>query len=253
MPRLLLASSNIASPRLAEAVSGVIRQGGRGAIITTAEAKRKECAQEIVLAASILKSMGAPSIEFFDLDARTATALADFDFIYIAGGNPLYLLKRMRETHADEVLEGLMAEGRPIIGVGAAAAVLGQNLRPLRTFDQSAPDFGWKDLEGLGAVPIAVLPQANRWQARFADYSARLAAARVFCRCEIKELLDGEGFIFDGTSLISIGASPQTGESAGPVHTRSLAPESTSPAPPEGQNRNEVTLPEEIRRRVAQI
>jgi dipeptidase E len=211
MPRLLLVSSNLAAPSLAAAAGRLISGCRALALITTAEARLKERSREIILAHSILTSLGASGLEFFDLDARPAADLAKFDSIYIAGGNPFYLLKRAYETDADSVLAELTAKGIPIIAAGEGAAVLGRTLRALRVFDATAPDFGLKDPEALSLVPFAVLPHANRWRARFADYPGRLAAAEKSCRCEIVELLDGEGLQITDEATTPIASEPNAG------------------------------------------
>jgi dipeptidase E len=200
-PRLLLASSNLAAPQLARAAGQLVHGLSRGAILTTAEIKLKERSREAILARETLSGLGVPQVEFFDLDARSAVELAAFDFLYIASGNPFYLLKRVRETEADSVLEELIAAGWPVIAVSAGAALLGRSLHPLRMFDSTTADLGWRDPEALGLVPFSVLPHANRWSSRLADYTSRLEQARRLTNSEIVEVPDGEAILVENDRM----------------------------------------------------
>ena len=74
-------------------------------------------------------------------------------------------------------------------------------------FDTSVPDLGCKDTDALRLVPFTVLPHTNRWKARFADYAARVATARVLCRSEILEITDDEGLLIDGDTVTRVGST----------------------------------------------
>lgn len=200
-PRLLLSSSNLAAPQLVRSAGQLVSGLARGAILTTAEAKLKERSRDAIVAREALLGLGVPQVEFFDLDARSPAELAGFEFLYIASGNPFYLLKRVRETEADSVLEELIGAGWPVIAVSAGAALLGRSLHPLRMFDATTADFGWRDPEALGLVPFSVLPHSNRWSARFADYAGRLERARNITNSEIVEVPDNEGIVVEGERM----------------------------------------------------
>jgi peptidase E len=186
------------------AAGRLIRGLGRGAIVTTAEIKLKERNRDVALAHATLLAVGVPQVELFDFDVRPAAELAQFDFVYLASGNPFYLLKRVRETEADLVLEEMAAAGRPIIGSGAGAMLLGRSIGLVRFFDSTVANLGWKEHAALDLVPFAALPYANRWRARFVDYGTRLASARTLCGCDIAELDDGEGLLIEGGNTIRV-------------------------------------------------
>jgi dipeptidase E len=159
-----------------------------------------------MLAHETLLAARVPSVEFFDFDSRTSRDLAAFDLVYLAGGNPYYLLQRVRETGADVILEEMIAAGRPVIGSSAGALLLGHSLNVIPVFDTSLPDLGCRNPTALGAVPFTVLPHTNRWKARFADYAARLATARVRCHSEILEIADDEAVLFSGDTVTRLGS-----------------------------------------------
>ena len=205
--RLFLISSNLAQPHFTAAVSNLARGAARAAVVTTAEPKLKERNRNAVLARDTLLAVGVPAVEFFDFDTQPSAALAAFDLVYLAGGNPYYLLQRVRDTGADAVIEEIVEAGRPIIGSSAGALLLGRSLNVARIFDTSVPDLGCKDTDALRLVPFTVLPHTNRWKARFADYAARVVAAAVLCRSDILEITDDEGLLIDGDSLTRIGST----------------------------------------------
>ena len=203
--RLFLISSNLALPHFTTVVSHLARGAKRAAVVTTAEPKLKERNRNAVLARDTLLAVGVPAVEFFDFDKQPCAGLAAFDLVYLAGGNPYYLLQRVRDTGADAVIEEIVEAGRPIIGSSAGALLLGRSLNVVPVFDTSVPDLGCKDTDALRLVPLTVLPHTNRWKARFADYAARVATARVLCRSEILEITDDEGLLIDGDTVTRVG------------------------------------------------
>jgi len=203
--RLFLISSNLALPHFTTVVSHLARGAKRAAVVTTAEPKLKERNRNAVLARDTLLAVGVPAVEFFDFDKQPCADLAAFDLVYLAGGNPYHLLQRVRDTGADAVIEDMVEAGRPIIGSSAGALLLGRSLNVVPIFDTSVPDLGCKDTDALRLVPFTVLPHTNRWKARFADYAARVATARVLCRSEILEITDDEGLLIDGDTVTRVG------------------------------------------------
>lgn len=206
-PRLFLVSSNIAQLHFTAAVGYLARAAARAAVVTTAEPKLKERNRNAVLARDTLLDVGVPVVDFFDFDTRPSAALAAFDLVYLSGGNPYYLLQRVRETGADAVIEEMVEAGRPIIGSSAGALLLGHSLNVVPVFDTSVPDLGCTDTDALRLVPFTVSPHTNRWKARFADYAARVATAGALCRSEILEIADDEGLLIDGDIITRIGST----------------------------------------------
>lgn len=204
LPRLLLVSSNLAAPAFGATVKRFTQDAARGAIVTTSETKLKERTHHALLASAALAS-GTMSLEFFDLDQDPSEELEQFDAIFLTGGNPYYLLRRIRETDADAVLEKRYEAGVPLMAVGAATVLLGPSLRHLRIFDPNVPDLGWKSTAALNLIPFTVLPHANRWRSRFSDYEARLASACTVSGCQIVELNDGEGVSVEGRKISCVG------------------------------------------------
>jgi dipeptidase E len=179
----------------------------RAAVVTTADPELKERNRNAVLARDTLLALGVPVVEFFDFDAQPSAGLAAFGLVYLAGGNPFYLLQRVRETGAESVLRAMLAAGRPFIGSSAGALLLGRSLNIVPVFDSAFSDQNDINADALGLLPFTVLPHANRWKSRFADYSDRLAAARVLCRSVILEIANDEGLLLVGDTVSRIGST----------------------------------------------
>lgn len=205
--RLLLVSSHIAQPHLAAVVRNLAQSVTRAAVVTTADPKLKERNRNAVHARDTLLALGVPAVEFFDFDAQPSADLAGFGLVYLAGGNPYYLLQRVRETDAESVLREMFANGRPLIGSSAGALLLGRSLNVVKVFDPALADLHDISTDALGLVPFTVLPHANRWKSRFTDYADRFAAARVLCRSDMLEIADDEGLLVVGDTLTRIGST----------------------------------------------
>ena len=139
-PRLLIVSTNLAVAWLGPVVRSLVRDCQSAAVVTTAEPKLKERAHHAMLAHGALVGAGVARVEYFDFDRDPEEALAGFDGVCLAGGNPFYLLQRLRETGGDGAIEDLMALGRPVFACGWGACLLGRTLRQVRTFDTSITD-----------------------------------------------------------------------------------------------------------------
>ncbi len=95
------------------------------------------------------------------LNPAWTARLEEGDFLYLTGGDPLYLLDVLQDSPAWETIVKLRQKGRAIGGSSAGAMVLGE-----RTW---IPGEGWR--KGLGMVPgLAVIPHhaslAARWGAQ---------------------------------------------------------------------------------------
>ncbi len=89
-------------------------------------------------------------------DERLAAELADVDFVYIAGGEPVYLLDALRDSLVWRRLRTAVDKGCALAGSSAGAMILGPTMYYRRQ---------WFD--ALGLVPdICVLPHFEQWGAK---------------------------------------------------------------------------------------
>ena len=206
-PRLLIVSTNLAVPWLGPTVRSMARDCASAAVVTTAEPQLKERAHHATLAHDALVGVGVSRVEYYDFDRLPAAALADFDCVCLASGNPFYLLERLRETGGDGVIEDLIAAGRPVFACGAGALLLGRTLRHVRSFDTSVSDLRCANATALRVLPYSLLLQANRWRARFGDYAERLELARRICGGMV-ELDDDEALLIEGGVTVRLAVHP---------------------------------------------
>jgi peptidase E len=196
--RCLLTSSNIDSEAAVLAVTNLVVGKRMAAIVTTAAKDLKERNRNSIIAKSALSSAGFQEVAYIDLDVDVPRVLLSYDLVYLSGGNPHYLLKRLRETGGDAVLLEIIKNGVPVVASSGGAVVLGISTSIVELFDPNLDDYGFKSRSGLAAFNFTVLPHANRWKGKMADYAEALAAATIACNSPIEELSDGEGLLFQG-------------------------------------------------------
>jgi cyanophycinase len=94
-------------------------------------------------------------------EKRWAASIQTADLVYLAGGDPVYLLETLSPSPAWEAARKAWEKGGILAGSSAGAMILGGKMW--------APGRGWR--EGLGLLPkIAVLPHhaslAAAWKAK---------------------------------------------------------------------------------------
>jgi cyanophycinase len=89
-------------------------------------------------------------------NADLARAISEANFVYLSGGNPVYLLRTLQGTPVWEAIRGVWQAGGVIAGCSAGAMVMGGALRSRR----DVPDQ-WEP--ALGLLPtIIVIPHFDR-------------------------------------------------------------------------------------------
>lgn len=89
-------------------------------------------------------------------DERLVAELEDVDLVYIAGGDPVYLLDALRDSLVWQQLRAAVEEGRALAGSSAGAMILGETMYYRRQWS-----------EALGLAPgICVLPHFEQWGAK---------------------------------------------------------------------------------------
>lgn len=194
--RALLLAASSSPARLVAAISSIAVEKARAVVVTTASVEHKEKNRSAIAAYNALVAAELRDVRYIDFDRDSPRMLESVDLVYLSGGNPHYLLKRIRESGADRVLSDLAERGVPLIGASAGALVLGPSTAMVDIFDPHLPDFGFADREGLAIVPFAVLPHSNRWRLMLQDaYAERFEAARLTIASDLVELPDGRGIV----------------------------------------------------------
>ena len=83
--------------------------------------------------------------------------LSKFDYIYLSGGNTVYLLQQSQKTGFISVIRDLVNnKGKTYIGTSAGSIITGTKV-PDYLFDESK-DIKLEDLSGYGFVNFTILP-----------------------------------------------------------------------------------------------
>lgn len=109
----------------------------------------------------VLKKMGFPITEL-DLDKSSVDEMQQqldgADIVYVAGGNTFYLLKRIRETGFDKMLEKFVSSGGLYAGASAGALIAGPDIGAVSTIDEPEKVQGLKSTEGLDWIDVVPIP-----------------------------------------------------------------------------------------------
>src|SRR5690606_37147375 len=109
----------------------------------------------------VLKKMGFQITEL-DLDKASSDEmqqqLEGSDIVYVAGGNTCYLLKRVRETGFDKMLEEFVYNGGLYAGASAGALIAGPDIGAVSTIDEPEKVQGLKSTKGFGWIDIVPIP-----------------------------------------------------------------------------------------------
>lgn len=109
----------------------------------------------------VLGKMGFQITEL-DLDKASSDEmqqqLESSDIVYVAGGNTFYLLKRIRETGFDTMLEEFVSNGGLYAGASAGALIAGPDIGAVSTIDEPEKVQGTKSTKGLGWIDVVPIP-----------------------------------------------------------------------------------------------
>jgi len=84
--------------------------------------------------------------------------LRDVDVIYVSGGSSFYLLKKMKESGFDKLINDFMEKGKIYIGTSAGSIVAGADIYPTYHLDYIEEVKNLKDCRGLNLVDFTVFP-----------------------------------------------------------------------------------------------
>lgn len=160
-------------------------------IVTTASAEWKEKNKHAVSAKKVLEEMGFNKVVFLDIEFEDPNKLKRFDVIYINGGNPFYLLDKLRKTGADAIIKQF-AEKVILVGISGGGVVLGPNISIVDYFDAKLNTVGIRDLTGLGLTDIIMYPHYQE----AAEEKIKLFESENNCR--VTRLTDQQGLVAVG-------------------------------------------------------
>src|SRR5690606_18635749 len=81
---------------------------------------------------------------------------------YIGGGNPFYLLEKMKDSGADKIITELSKQNRIIIGVSAGSLILGPHLKVVEYFTPGLKLNTNQIDKGFSLFSFAIMPHYDR-------------------------------------------------------------------------------------------
>lgn len=142
-----------------------------------------------------------------DLDNRNQEELEQilkpFNFIYVAGGNPFYLLKSIKESSFDKVIKKLVAQGVTYIGSSAGANVACPNINMAlwkeECREQKHSHYGVTDYDAIGLVDFLVI-------AHYEEYLEDVIKNELSnLKYPLRILKDGQALLIENNKITFLG------------------------------------------------
>lgn len=108
--------------------------------------------------------LGRMGFQITELDIEHASKeemqqqLDSTDIVYVAGGNTFFLLKQLRESGFDVMLDEFVKGGGQYAGASAGALIAGPDIGPISSIDEPEKVNGLKSTKGLGWIDVVPIP-----------------------------------------------------------------------------------------------
>lgn len=189
--KLYLSSYRVPHPEKLFALIGKVPDRATGAIITNAKDRKapEQREEKLLLLETFLSSIGLNKTVRINL-YNDQFDLADYDYIYVVGGNTFDLRRAMLETGFDEKLRRYLDYGGVYVGESAGAIVVGPSLRGFEIMDEAPNDALWK---GLGIIDTILVPHNDSKEEKFRDRAPGIKERNV--GKSVQPLNDDEDYI----------------------------------------------------------
>lgn len=156
---IFLTSTGLSSELVTERFKGLFSDYKNHAVaIVTTAAEEKENNKYAQLAKKQFGEMGFLRIDFIDLETEPEKDFAEYDIIYVCGGNTFKLLKFAREANFKTSIENLLKRNGIYIGVSAGSIIVGPSIDIANEVEPDPNEIGLEDLTGFGITNLIVLP-----------------------------------------------------------------------------------------------
>ena len=172
---------------------------GKAALVVTADNVYKEKNYHVERLTKELQALGL-SVDCFDFDSQSHTALAEYDIVELIGGNPYYLLHSIRENGFADVLADF-AVRKAVIGCSAGALVLTPSLDLIDLYSPEMNIVDLKDLSACRLTDVRVLPHYSKFLPRFDRFEEKCAQYEQDNGCYVVRLNDGEGVFINESNV----------------------------------------------------
>jgi dipeptidase E len=146
------------------ALAGLERFASRGARAVVVPTAAARLSGRTEIAAPVLEQLGDLGVQIRVADVADASLhdmIASASVVVVTGGDPFHLLAEARRGHFAAAAQSVLDRGGTYCGISAGAMVAAPSLVPVPRFSPFAAPQGL-DLDGLGLVPLLVLPHDDR-------------------------------------------------------------------------------------------
>jgi dipeptidase E len=196
---VVLTSNGLSSQPLFKEIKKYITADMKtAAMITTASVGYKEKDRHVPKLTEELESLNL-SVDYFDLDTQQVELLRQYDVIELIGGNPFYLLKRMKSKNCLSVFHELI-ERKIVIGISAGSLVLQKSLTLIAQYSPELnEEVKLTDFSGLNLTDVEILPHYKRFKNQIPDFEKFAKKYEEKNNCNLIRIDDGQGvFISEG-------------------------------------------------------
>ena len=142
-----------------------------------------------------LLDSGIKDIKTLELDHKIKTdEIAGYDVIYVCGGNTFYLLKKIRESGFDQILNNFDGV---YVGVSAGSIIMGPDIETSAPWDEN--DVNLQNTKGLDFVDFVDAPHYEESDKEVIDKLKKNVSY------EIKEITDNQAILVLGDKIEMIG------------------------------------------------
>jgi dipeptidase E len=192
---IFLTSNGITSDQIFKKINrNLNKDSKKAALITTASEGYKEKDRNIPRHSIVLEKLGL-KVDLFDIEEQNPELLDMYDVIFIIGGNPFYLLDRMRKTNCTLLFQKYANE-KILIGASAGSIVLGSTIGLIHEFDPQMNDnVKLTNFTGLCLTEINVCPHVSKFIDRYERFLERIEKFEKCNNVHITRLNDGQAVI----------------------------------------------------------
>jgi dipeptidase E len=137
--------------------------------------------------------------EELDLRSSTGEKLAEYDGVWVRGGNVFVLRAALARSGADQILPDLIRDERLVYaGYSAGPCVLAPSLRGLELCDDADAVDGEIIWDGLGLLDHAIVPHLDSPGHPETELLEKVAGLYVRTGVPYLPMRDGEALVIDG-------------------------------------------------------
>jgi dipeptidase E len=188
------------------ALTGIPKEQMRIGYITTAS----KVARDPAFFEGVKQSIKDNGYQFeeIDIEGKSKWELMDFfndkNVIHIEGGNTFYLLKAIRETGFDDVLEDLLNEDKIYIGTSAGAYIMCPTIEVANWNESGKDRFEVTDFTGMNYVPFVL-------KVHYTDDTEKMVREKMkTLQHPLRILRDGQGILIEDGIYTFTGSGQET-------------------------------------------